>query len=418
MEALSIYGGERLRGEVRISGAKNSVLPILAACAAVGGESVLHNCPDISDVEVALEILRALGCRTQREGQTLLIHAGGLSGTVIPDALAGQMRASVLFLGAVYTRLGEAELCQPGGCRLGERPIDLHLQALCALGAEFVDCEGRVRCRRSGRDGGYIHFRYPSVGATENALLAAVGCQNDSILQGCACEPEIQDLCAFLRACGAEISGDGTRTIIVRGGKSLHGAEHVVIPDRIEAVSFLCAAAGCGGEVTLHGTAPESYSAECAVLEAAGCQLKRQGNILCLRAPERLKAVPLVATAPYPRFSTDAQPPMLAALLRADGVSRFCETVFENRFGYTAELKKLGAQITVTGRYASLAGGARLKGCALQAEDLRGAAALVIAAMMAEGESRLTGLSYLRRGYSDFTRQLCALGARLQQTDT
>ncbi len=415
MAFLSIHGGGALRGEVVNSGAKNAALPILAACVLVKGTSVIHNCPDISDVAVAVEILEALGCTVRREDDRVIVDAEVIHTSAVPPILAEKMRASILFLGALYGRLGEASLCRPGGCSLGERPVDLHLSALESLGAEVWEIDDCISCSRAGPDGGFVRFCYPSVGATENAILAAVGCKHDSILHGCAREPEIVDLCRYLNACGAKITGAGSETIFVTGGCDLHGAEHQVIPDRMEAVSFLCAAAGCGGAVTVRNTDPALYRTECGLLASVGCRIKCNGETLTLTAPECLRPIPLVTTAPYPRFSTDAQPVLMAALLRADGVSRFCETVFEDRFRYTAELRKLGAKIEVIGRYARLTGGESLHGAELQACDLRAAAALVIGALMAEGESTLTGLEHLQRGYADFPGQLRALGANIKR---
>ena len=417
MRAFSIHGGTPLVGEVTISGAKNSALPILAACVVAGDTYCIHNCPDITDVAVEISILQELGCSVVRSGQTLRLDTRTLRGGEVPQDLAARMRASILFLGALYARLGEVTICQPGGCRLGERPIDLHLQALRALGAQ-IECTGDcICCRRQDGGDGYIRFRYPSVGATENALLAAVGSPRDSILHNCAREPEICDLADFLRACGAEISGDGSETIFVRGGRVLHGAEHRVIPDRMETVSFLCAAAGCGGEVTLRAARPAHCRTECELLRSAGCELETAEETIHLLAPERLRALPLLATGPYPRFSTDAQPLMMAALLRAQGVSRICETVFENRFRHVSELRRLGASITLTGRYARIEGGRPLRGCRMQAEDLRGAAALTIAALMAQGESELLGLEHLTRGYCNFAGKLQGLGASISEIE-
>lgn len=414
MAFLSIRGGTCLKGEVVNSGAKNGALPVLAACLLVQGRCVIRNCPDIADVRTTLEILTSLGCRVQRQGLAVSVDAAEVHTSQIPAELAGQMRASILFLGALYARLGQASIARPGGCSLGERPVDLHLLAMRNLGAEILEEETTVSCRRKGPDGGFVHFSYPSVGATENAILAAVGCKHDSILHGCAKEPEIADLCCFLNACGAKIIGAGSETIYVCGGRKLKGTEHTVLPDRMEAVSYLCAAAGCGGEVSILRTDASLYRTELDLLQAAGCQITAKDDTVHLLSPEQLRPVPLLTTAPYPRLSTDAQPPLMAALLRADGVSRFCETVFENRYSHVSQMQKLGAKLKSFGRYVRLYGGAPLHGAALQAEDLRAAAALVIAAMMAEGESTLHGLSHLQRGYVDFPGKLCALGAQIE----
>ena len=414
MGALSIYGGNRLSGEVRISGAKNSALPILAACLLVGGVHQLENCPDITDIRVACGILEALGCRVCREGSILTVDSRCLVQRSVPEDLVGRMRASILFQGAAYARFGSGILSQPGGCPLGARPIDLHLAALQALGAKLVEEQSCLRLEKQGPDGGFVKLRYPSVGATENALLAAAAAGNDSILTGCACEPEIVDLANFLNACGAKITGAGTQTIFVRGGRVLSGAVHRVIPDRMETVSYLCACLSAGGRITLRETDPGCCRTELELLEAAGCKICAEGSSLSMDAPDRPDAVPLVVTGPYPRFPTDAQPLFLAALCRAHGVSRFCETVFESRFGFASELEKLGARLQVRERYARLEGVPALHGASLCAQDLRGAAALLIAAVGAEGETKLSGLAHLARGYSDFPAKLRNLGANLR----
>jgi len=417
MAFLSICGGTRLHGEVVNSGAKNGALPILSACVLVEGTCLIHNCPDIADVRTTLQILSCLGCRIQRQGTSVSVDAHAIHTGKVPGDLAGQMRASILFLGALYARLGQASIARPGGCSLGARPVDLHLQALRGLGAAVEEEEATVSCCREGTDGGFVHFSYPSVGATENAVLAAVGCRHDSILHGCAKEPEIVDLCCFLSACGAEITGAGSETIYIRGGRKLHPAEYTVLPDRMEAVSYLCAAAGCGGEVTIRNTDPSLYQTECSILSLTGCEISKTEDSLTLMAPEQLRPIPLLVTGPYPHLSTDAQPPLMAALLRADGVSRFCETVFESRYSHVGQLQLLGADLACIGRYVRLRGGIPLHGAQLQAEDLRAAAALVIAAMTAEGESTLYGLHHLSRGYVNFPETLCALGAKIELKD-
>lgn len=414
MAFLSICGGTRLHGEVVNSGAKNGALPILAACVLVEGTCVLHNCPDIADVKTTLQILSSLGCRVQRQGTSVSVDAKTIHTSAVPGNLACRLRASVLLLGALYARLGQASICKPGGCCLGARPVDLHLAALRNLGAAVEEDENAISCCREGPDGGFVHFSYPSVGATENAVLAAVGCRHDSILHGCAKEPEVVDLCRFLCACGAKIVGAGSETIYIFGAQRLHPTEYTILPDRMEAVSYLCAAAGCGGEVTILKTDPSLYRTELQILQTAGCETKETADTLTLTAPEQLRPIPLLTTAPYPRLSTDAQPPLMAALLRAQGVSRFCETVFENRYSHVPQLEKLGAEVHRFDRYVRLQGGKHLHGAALQADDLRAAAALVIAAMMAEGESTLTGIQHLERGYVNFPGNLCALGAQVK----
>lgn len=412
MQVLSVCGGVPLRGTAVIHGAKNSVLPVLAACVLCRSPCVLHNCPNIDDVESALQILRHLGCTAARSGSTVCVDASGMDACQIPPELAGKMRSSIIFLGAILSRLGCAELALPGGCPLGERPIDLHIAALRQMGAECVCSPDCVCCRAARLHGAVIALPFPSVGATENALLAALGCGETIEIQNAAREPEITDLVRFLQSAGAEISGGGTSKLTVCGGTPLHGTTYTILPDRVETASFLCAAAGCGGDVTLVRTDCTALSAVCSVLEGCGCEISSGRDSLRIRAPRRLRASrETIVTAPYPGFPTDVQAPMMAALLRAEGESRICETIFENRFHHVPQLRKLGADIALCGQTACIRGAERLRGAALHAEDLRGAMALVIGALQSEEESTITGIKHLRRGYDNLEENLRALGA-------
>lgn len=412
MEVLSVCGGKRLEGECVMHGAKNSVLPILAACVLCEGPCVLHHCPKIDDVESAMQILRHLGCRAERSGSAVCVDASSLHTCRIPPLLAGTMRSSIIFLGAMLARLGCAELALPGGCPLGERPIDLHIAALRQLGACCISTDECVVCRAQRLRGAKIALPFPSVGATENTILAALGCEGLTLICGAAREPEITDLVRFLRSAGAEIYGEGTAQLVVRGGTKLHGTTYTIMPDRIETASFLCAAAGCGGDVMLRRATRRELGALCEVLQGCGCELRQERDALRIRAPERLKACrEVVTTAPYPGFPTDAQAVLMAALLRARGESQICETIFENRFHHVKELQKLGADIEICAQTAKIRGVRRLSGANMQAEDLRGAMALVIGALQAEGESAICGIKHLRRGYDMLEENLRALGA-------
>lgn len=412
MQVLSVCGGRPLHGTAVIHGAKNSVLPVLAACVLCKSPCVLHNCPDIEDVENALIILQSLGCTAVRSGRTICVDASSVQRCCVSPELAGKMRSSIIFLGAILSRLGCAELALPGGCPLGERPIDLHLAALRQLGAQCECTDACVRCHAGRLHGAVIALPFPSVGATENAILAALGCDGAVEIQNAAREPEITDLIRFLQSAGANISGAGTPRLSILGGKPLHGATYTIMPDRMETASFLCAAAGCGGDVTLLRTGRAELAAVCEVLERRGCELISGRDTLRIRASIRLHAnAQTIVTAPYPGFPTDAQAPMMAALLRAEGESRLCETIFENRFHHVAQLRKLGADIALCGQTACVTGVRALRGASMQAEDLRGAMALVIGALQAEGESTITGLHHLRRGYDNLEQNLRALGA-------
>ena len=412
MSAYIIEGGHPLDGSVRIHGAKNSVLPILAACLLAPGECVIHNCPELSDVAASLDILRHLGCRAERQGDAVVVDASAPTGWDVPDALMREMRSSVIFLGAILGRMGRAELCAPGGCELGPRPIDLHLAAIRSLGAQVREQGGELHCSAAGGLAGCeITFSIPSVGATENAMLCACGAEGVTVICNAAREPEIVDLQAFLRALGADVRGAGTSVITVRGKKPLHGGEHTVMPDRIVAATLLTAVAAAGGEAELLGIDYRQLSTVTAVLTEAGCRIRSGSDSIhiCREAP--LRGVRPIRTAPYPGFPTDAQPPVMAALCRGTGTTVFVENMFESRYRHVDELSRMGADIRVEGKVAVVCGVERLHGAALQAADLRGGAALVVAALGAEGRSEITGLHHMDRGYYGLEDTLRGLGA-------
>ncbi len=412
MSAYLVEGGNRLQGTARVHGAKNSVLPILAATILCPGESVVHNCPDLSDVRASIAILEHLGCRVERAGDTVTVDAAVLTGRDVPDALMREMRSSVIFLGAILARLGEAVMSFPGGCELGPRPIDLHLAAIRSLGAEVREQGGELHCSAAGGlTGCEITFSIPSVGATENAMLCACGAEGVTVICNAAREPEIVDLQAFLRTLGADVRGAGTSVITVRGKKPLHGGEHTVMPDRIVAATLLTAVAAAGGEAELLGTDYRQLSTVTAVLTEAGCRIRSGSDSIhiCREAP--LRGVRPIRTAPYPGFPTDAQPPVMAALCRGTGTTVFVENMFESRYRHVDELSRMGADIRVEGKVAVVCGVERLHGAALQAADLRGGAALVVAALGAEGRSEITGLHHMDRGYYGLEGTLRGLGA-------
>lgn len=414
MSFYEICGGRPLRGELRVQGAKNSALPILAAALLAPGQSVIRNCPDLSDVTAALEILRLLGCRTVREGDAVLIDASQLTGCGIPDRLMREMRSSVIFLGALLARLGRAELSYPGGCELGPRPIDLHLAALRGLGAEITEEQGRLTCTQGqGLAGRELCLSIPSVGATENAMLAACGAQGLTTIVGAAREPEIVDLQRFLNAMGARVSGAGSPMIAIQGGAPLHPAEHTVMGDRIAAATYLCAVGAAGGELRLTGVDPADLAAVCCCLEEAGCRLHTDGEGLSIAASGRMRGIRTVRTAPYHGFPTDAQAILMAALAGGTGTTMIVENMFDSRYRHVDELARMGADIQLAGRVAVVTG-SRLHGAAVRSTDLRGGAALVVAALGAEGVSRVSGLSHIRRGYQGLDDSLSALGADIR----
>lgn len=414
MEKLRIEGGHRLEGEAVIHGAKNSVLPILAATLLADGISEIHNCPCLSDVEASVRILQYLGCDVTVEYPVITVHPGGTCRTDIPDDLMREMRSSIIFLGALIARYGEAHLSYPGGCELGPRPIDLHLAALKRLGVHISEHHGHIDCHIPKElHGNDISLQFPSVGATENVLLAAVTAKGKTVLRNAAREPEIDDLCDYLTACGARIVKPAEGILEIEGVPRLHGAVHRIIPDRIEAATYMAAAAVTGGELLLKNICRSHIAPVVAVLEETGCSLRYTDNALLVQAPAKLHRFPLVRTTPHPGFPTDAAAPFVAAACVADGVSVFLETIFDNRFAYVGELTRFGAKIKVDGRMAVVEGAPALSGAAVKCTDLRGGAALVIAALAAEDTSEITELQHILRGYDALPQTLRKAGAVL-----
>lgn len=416
VEALKIEGGRALRGELAVQGAKNSVLPLLAATLLGSGKSVIRNCPALTDVTASLDILRHLGCGVETEGDTVRVDASTLKTCEIPEALMRSMRSSVIFLGPILARLGMAGMCYPGGCELGPRPIDLHLEALRTLGSQVSEGPDGLRCAAPGLRGGDISLSIPSVGATENAMLAAAVAAGTTTIQNAAREPEIVQLQDFLNEMGGDVRGAGTSVITVRGtgGAPLHGGEATVMGDRIVAATYLAAAAAAGGDICLSGVDYRQLSPVSAILAEAGCMVKSEGERIWLKRDPAtpLKAVRPVRTAPYPGFPTDAQAPVMASLCTARGATMFVENMFSSRYRHIDELRKMGADIRTEGRVAVVCGVEQLHAAALEAHDLRGGAALAVAALAAEGESALHGLSHIRRGYADLAGDLTALNAK------
>lgn len=372
MSHIILQGGARLEGTLPVQGAKNSVLPILAASILHPGRTVLQGCPHLSDVEASIRILRHLGCRADWEGGDLVVDASGIDRWDIPDHLMREMRSSVIFLGAILARLGWAEMSYPGGCELGPRPIDLHLAALRQLGAELKEEGGRLLCGARRMTGREIALSLPSVGATENAILAACGAEGETILFNAAREPEIADLQDFLCAMGCKVRGAGSSTVCVMGRQSTHDAVHTVMPDRIAAATYLSAVAAAGGQVELLGIDYRHLSTVTAALHAAGCQVTGGEGRISLRSDGALRSAGTVRTAPYPGFPTDAQAVVMAALLRSQGATVFVENIFENRYRHVDELRRMGADISVADRVAVVTGVPRLFGADVRATDLRG----------------------------------------------
>ena len=416
MPVWSVCGGNELRGSAAVQGSKNAVLPILAASLLSGGETRLTNCPHLLDVDASAEILRHLGCRVMQNGGEIVVDSSGMSENHIPHALMLKMRSSVMYMGAILARCGEVRLSTPGGCELGSRPIDLHLAALRALGAEVEETGGEVVCRAGrGLRGTHLNLDFPSVGATENAMLAACAAEGETVITNAAREPEIEDLQRFLCAAGAKISGAGTPEVAVAGCAPRDVTEHRVMPDRIAAATYLCAAAAAGGDVLLTDAVPAHIETVCAALRQMGCAVVAGSSSVRLRRSGGMRACRPVVTKPYPGFPTDAQALLMAASLRADGTSVFVENIFENRFRHVAELRRLGADIRTEGRVAMVTGVRRLTGAPLTACDLRGGAAMVVAALAAEGESTVRDSGHIERGYDRLAETLRALGADVRR---
>ncbi len=415
MSLLKITGGRRLEGALRIQGAKNSALPLLAASVLTEGISVFRNCPRLSDVEATLQILRHVGCRVYAEREALYVDASGPITPEVPDSLMREMRSSVIFLGALLSRCGEVSLSLPGGCELGPRPVDLHIRALRALGAEITEASGRLCCRASRLKGGRIDLPAVSVGATENAMLAAAGAEGTTVITGAAREPEILDLQEYLRDAGALVSGAGSGVIRVRGVEKLRGAEHRIIPDRIAAATYLAAAAAAGGRIRLYDVRPQQLVPVLQTLRQLGCTVSTGENFISLERLGRLLSPGPVITRPYPGFPTDAQPPIMAACLLAEGTTVMIETIFESRFRHVPDLRRMGAEIETQGKTAVIRGVPFLRGAEVTAADLRGGAALTVAALAARGESTIHGLRHIDRGYEALETGLTALGAEVRR---
>ncbi len=417
MSQIIVKGGRALSGSVRVQGAKNSALPILAATLLNRGETVLKGCPRLRDVDASVRILQHLGCEARWEEDTLTVNTAGMNCCNISDALMREMRSSAIFLGAVLARCGQADLSYPGGCELGPRPIDLHLAGLRELGADIREDGGRLRCSAPRLVGREVVLSLPSVGATENLMLAACGGSGVTSIYNAAREPEIEDLQNYLSACGAKVSGAGTSTVTVEGGAQLHGCTYTVMPDRIAAATYLCAAAAVGGEVHLTGAKEGHLSTVTAALREAGCTVAADEEGITLRRRRALQGIRPIHTAPYPGFPTDAQAVLMAALARSRGATVFEENIFTSRFRHVDELSRMGADIRVSGRVAVVNGVERLHGASVQSTDLRGGAALCVAALAAEGESAVSGVEHIDRGYEDLAKTLVELGADISRDE-
>jgi len=415
MASYVVNGGRRLLGQVGIGGCKNAVLPILAATVATGRRSVIHNCPDISDTHVSIEILRHLGCDVVYDGAVMLVDASGTGERVLPEKYVQMMRSSVLFAGAVLGRFGRFETAFPGGCMLGARPIDLHLKAFELMGARFDGDENTISASAKKLEGRRISLDFPSVGATQNIILAAVNAHGRTLINNAAKEPEIADLQGFLRAAGARVHGAGSTTIVIEGGEKLHDVEYKIMPDRIVASTYLVAGAITRGHVRLNNVNVGDIMPVMNSLTQAGATLYTEGPSVILRMDDRPCAIPKITTAPHPNFPTDVQPQFTALLATAKGDSVIEEKLFEARDAHIDELVKMGANIkNIKGNRFEISGVEELQAADVVAKDLRGGAALILAALAAKGQSSIDGADYVKRGYEAIDKDLQALGADIE----
>ena len=410
MASIIIKGGNKLNGEVKISGSKNASLPIIAASILSGKKTTLFNVPDIHDTQVTLKILRYLGCKVYKNHDRIEINSKYIDKMEVPESLMREMRSTVILAGALLGRFREVTFSYPGGCDIGARPIDLHLKSFKKLGINIAEEYGFIRCSCDKIVGADIDLDFPSVGATENIILASVFAQGKTSITNAAREPEIVDLVNILNKMGARISGEGTNVIEIDGVTKLHEVKYRVMPDRIEAGTFLCAGAMAGGKIKITNARTEQLIPIISKLEEAGCQIEKDNTSVTLQAPKRLKAIE-IKTMPYPGFPTDMQSIFGSMLSFAKGTSIITENIFENRFKYLQELKRMGAKSKQEGNVAIITGIKMLTGAKVKSTDLRGGAAMVLAGLKAKGITEVTNIEYILRGYEGLETKLRKLGA-------
>jgi len=418
MDKLVIQGGQPLKGEVRISGAKNAALPILCAALLTSEPLTLTNVPDLNDIQTMLRLLEQMGVKVQQSGDTVTLDASGLNNPTAPYEMVKTMRAAVLVLGPLVARCGEAHVSLPGGCAIGARPVDQHIKGLQSMGAEVKVEHGYVNAKVGRLKGARLFTDMVTVTGTENLMMAACLADGETVIENAAREPEVVDLAQCLVSMGARISGAGTDVIRIQGVERLHGATHRIMPDRIETGTYLCAAAITGGEIRLTGTSMGYLDSVVDKLMDAGCEISGekspQFEAITLRAPKKLTAVS-IRTAPYPAFPTDMQAQFMTINTVAGGTAVIRETIFENRFMHAVELQRLGADIQIDGNTAIVTGVAQLEGATVMATDLRASAGLVLAGLVAEGETTIERIYHLDRGYEHLEQKLSQLGAIIRR---
>ena len=413
MSEYVINGTRKLNGVIDIQGAKNSILPILAGTVLCKEEVILHHCPNISDVETAIKILRYLGCSVWRNGDTITVDSRNMNGYTIPDELMREMRSSVMFLGAILSRTGYAEISFPGGCELGARPIDMHLEALSRMGMSAEETHGKIFCKTvTALHSADIHLPFPSVGATENIILASVTARGTTVITNCAREPEIVDLADFLNACGAKITGAGDSIIYIEGVETLGGTQYSIIPDRIVCATYMTAVAVSGGKLLLRNVIKSHLDSVVALLQQSGCEIGFTKEGVSISSECSLKKLRLIRTMPYPGFPTDMQAPFMAMCCFAEGTSVFVENIFDSRYRHAYELCRMGAKIDIQGKVAIVEGDKQhMSGSVVEAKDLRGGAALIVAGLGAMGKTVVKGGKYIERGYEKIEEYLGNAGA-------
>ena len=416
MLSYIIEGGRRLEGTVSASGSKNASLPIIAATILSGKSTKLYNVPNIHDTQITLKILKLLGCKVKKERGKIEINTKQMNKTQIPENLMKQMRSSVIMAGAIIGRFKEATFSYPGGCEIGARPIDLHLAAFKKLGINIEEKGGFIHCKCDKILSADIDLDFPSVGATENIILATVLSEGTTIITNAAMEPEIEDLANFLNRMGAKIEGAGTNVVKITGVSKLKEVSYKIMPDRIETGTYLCMAAATGGKIKVINTEPEHITPIIHKLQESGCRIEIKGKTIELESSKKLKAVD-IKTMPYPGFPTDMQSVFGSMLSIAKGTSVIIENIFENRYKYTSELKKMGAKIQIEGKMAVIKGVRKLNPSKVEANDLRGGAALVLAALTTKGKTYISNIEYIQRGYENLPEKLEKIGAKIKVED-
>jgi UDP-N-acetylglucosamine 1-carboxyvinyltransferase len=411
-----INGGNKIEGRLSIRGAKNSVLPIMAASILNESESIINNIPDISDVHVMIDILKSIGCKAEYKDSTLYLDSSNIGIASVKEEYMKMLRSSIIVMGAMIGRFRDIDISYPGGCSIGSRPIDLHLDALEKLGVKIEEDGGYIYCHRDCLVGNTINLKFPSVGATENAILAAVKAKGITIINNAAREPEIEDLQEFLNSMGAKVSGAGTSCIQIEGVDKLHSVNHTIIPDRIAIGTYMIASAITGGSLEVDRVVKSHMQPIVKKLDDAGCTIEYKNEGLIMSPPKKILPIEIIKTSPHPGFPTDMQSQLMTLLCLSEGISVFNETIFENRFMHCDELIKMGADITtLTNNMCMVKGVKKLNGKVVKAMDLRGGAALVLAGLVADGKTEVLNINHIERGYENIETILRSLGADIKK---